>query len=120
MARHAAIKAKMRKAVHAAFSYSATYKDGTLDAAVEVQVRWHNRLVMLGDYDSSGYANVIDGIERIIFDRDELGTLGVTPRRGGKVVITEEGMNNTELTLDSREKNVGPLEEKWVVTREDE
>lgn len=118
--RLAAIKAKARKAVHAAFSYSATYQDGTLDAAVGVQVRWHNRLVMLGDYDSSGYANIIDGIERIIFDRDELGSLGLTPRRGGKVVIIEEGMNSTTLTLDSKEKNVGPLEEKWVVVREDE
>jgi hypothetical protein len=120
MGRLAAVKAKARKAVHAAFSYSATYKDGTLDAAVPVDVRWHNRLVMLGDYDGAGYANVIDGIERIIFDRDQLGTLGITPRRGGVVVITENGMDNTSLTLDTREKHVGPLEEKWVVTRDDE
>lgn len=116
----AQIKAKARKAVHAAFSYSATYKDGTLDAAVPVRVRWHNRLVMLGDYDQSGYANVIDGIERVIFDRSELATLGIEPVRGGVVTITDEGMNNTRLVLDTCEKHVGPLEEKWMVAREDE
>lgn len=120
MARLAEIKAKARKAVHAAFSYAATYQDDTLDAAVDVDVRWHNRLVMTGDYDSSGYANIIDGIERIIFDRDQLGTLGVTPVRGGKVTLTEAGMNGTVLILDSKEKKVGPLEEKWVVVRDDE
>lgn len=116
----AAIKAKARKAVHAAFSYSATYMDGTLDAAVPVKVRWHNRLVLMGDYDQSGYASVIDGIERIIFDRSELSALGIEPMRGGVVVITDEGMNSTTLTLDVREKYVGPLEEKWQVVRNDE
>lgn len=120
MASLAAIKAKARKAVHAAFSYAATYHDASLDAAVDVKVRWHNRLVLMGDYDQSGYANVIDGIERIIFDRDELAKLGITPIRGGEVIITDEGMNQTTLFLDSREKYVGPLEEKWMVAREDE
>lgn len=120
MPRLAQIKAKARKAVHAAFSYSATYKDGTLNAPVPVNVRWHNRLVMLGDYDQSGYASVIDGIERVIFDRSELSKLGIEPMRGAVVVITDEGMNETRLTLDTREKHVGPLEEKWMVARDDE
>lgn len=120
MARLAEIKAKARKAVHAAFSYSASYFDDTLNAAVHVDVRWHNRIVMQGDYDQSGYAQIIDGIERIIFDRDQLGTLGIAPRRGGKVTITEPQMPVTVLILDVREKHVGPLEEKWIVVRDDE
>lgn len=120
MRRLAEIKAKARKAVHAAFSYDALYKDPSLDAAVPLSVRWHNRIVMHGDYDQSGYANIIDGIEKVIFDRDELTKLGVTPMRGATLRLTEGGMNNTRLVLDVREKNVGPLEEKWTVVREDE
>lgn len=120
MRRLAEIKAKARKAVHAAFRYDALYKDPSLNAAVPVSVRWHNRLVMHGDYDQSGYANIIDGIEKVIFMRDELETIGLTPVRGATLVLTEKGMNDTRLVLDVREKSVGPLEEKWTVVREDE
>lgn len=117
MPSHAEIKARARKAVHAAFSYSATYQDGSLDAAVPVSVRWHNRLVMLGDYQDGGYANVVDGIEKVIFNREELLALGISPRRTGVVTITEPGFNNTQLILDVLEKYVGPVEETWMVVR---
>lgn len=118
MGNHAAIKARARKAVHAAFSYSATYIDDTLDTAVAVDVRWHNRLVLLGDYQDGGYASVIDGIEKVIFDREQLAEKGLTPRRNGIVVIMEPGFDSTTLYLDTRENYVGPIEEKWMVKRD--
>ena len=77
MPNFAAIKANARRAVHAAFAYSATYQDSSLDAAVDITVRWHNRLVLLGDFQDSGYSNVVDGIERIIFNLEELATVKI-------------------------------------------
>ncbi|QJI52237.1 hypothetical protein [Cronobacter phage JC01] len=117
MSRIAEVKAKARRAVHSAFRLDATYQDASLDAAVPVTVRWHNRIVIQGDYDSSGYANIIDGIERIIFNREELDALGIDPRSGGVLVITEPGFDNAVLYLDAREPMVGPIEEKWWVKR---
>lgn len=113
----AAIKARARRAVHAAFSLSATYQDASLSAPVPIPVRWHNRLVLLGDYQSDGYANVIEGIERIIFNREQLQEAGIRPVTGGMVIVTDEGFNETVLYLDQREPYVGPIEEKWQVRR---
>lgn len=117
MGRFAAIKAQARRAVHTAFSFDATYQDRSLTDAVPITVRWHNRLVIQGDYDSSGYANVIDGIERVIFNREELATLGIKPVQNAVIIITEEGYEGTTLFLDQKEAHVGPVEEKWWVKR---
>lgn len=129
MGRFAELKAKARKAVHTAFAYSATYKDSSLDTAVTITARWHNKLVLLGDFQDSGYASVVDGIERIIFNLDELAEVVVTkggvestgliPRKGGVVTITDVGFDNAELILDVQEPRVGPLEDKWQVRRGD-
>lgn len=116
----AALKARARKALHGAFSYEARYKDDTLNAAVPVKARWHNRIVLLGDYQDGGYANIIDGIERVIFDRDELAKAGITPIETGTVTILDHNLDvMAVLTLDSREPYVGPVEEKWQVKRDD-
>lgn len=129
MPNFAAIKANARRAVHAAFAYSATYQDSSLDAAVDITVRWHNRLVLLGDFQDSGYSNVVDGIERIIFNLEELATVkimvdgieseGLTPRKNAVIKITDVGFEGTELILEAREPKVGPIEEKWQVIRGD-
>jgi hypothetical protein len=120
-------KAKARRAVHAAFAYSATYQDASLDTPVPVTVRWHNKLVIMGDFQESGYANVVEGIERIIFNREELELVeyqnngvdlqGLEIRPRGWVVITDPGFENTKLVMAVREPHVGPIEEKWQVTR---
>lgn len=120
-------KAKARRAVHAAFAYSATYQDGSLDTPVPVTVRWHNKLVIMGDFQESGYANIVEGIESIIFNREELELVeytnnglalqGLLVNPHGVVTITEPGFDNAQLILAVREPHVGPIEEKWKVTR---
>lgn len=127
MGRFAEQKAKARKAVHAAFSYAATYQDNTLDAPVPVSVRWHSKMVVLGDFQDSGYASVIEGIQKIIFMRDELEAIsyvkngvelyGIVPRPHGVVTITEPGFGLPQFSLEVQEEFVGPLEEKWQVKR---
>lgn len=77
----AAIKAKARRDVHASLSVSALYQDYTLDAPVPLSVRWHNKIARFGDVLDAGYAEMIEGVERIIFMRDELSLAGITDRK---------------------------------------
>lgn len=114
----ARIKAKARRDVHNAFSVAATHTNVASGVLTEnLSVRWHNKLVMLGDLQDSGYANVIEGIERIIFDRTELATLGLTLQRGDVITIVADGFENAQLILEEREPIVGPIEVKWQVAR---
>lgn len=110
-----AIRRDARKAVHAAFATAALYTDATLDIPVAVTVRWHNKAALYGDVESSGYAEIVARIDRVIFDREVLAALPLVPRRGGTLTLTEIG--NQVLTLDTRDPIDGPVTEAWAVTR---
>lgn len=86
-----------------------------MDAPAPLTVRWHNKTRNLQGLDGSGYAELVGGVERAIFNRDELLTLGITLRPGGVVTITEPGYNNARLILAADEPIVGPVEETWQV-----
>lgn len=113
----AAIKAKARRDVHASFSVSATYQDYSLDTPVPLSVRWHNKIARFGDLLDGGYAEVVEGIERIIFMRDEVEAAGLILRESGFVTITAEGYENAVLVLAAQEPKVGPVEVIWMVSR---
>lgn len=107
------IRRQARRDVHAAFSVSAEYNDSSLAEPVELQVRWHNRFgVPTGDIAGGDYAQVIETIDRIVFDIDELTEKSVTPRRGGQVTLTDY---DKTFTLDVREPNSGPGVIVWTV-----
>lgn len=114
----AAIKAKARRDVHNAFSVAAAHTDVVSGVLTEnLAVRWHNKQVLLGDLQDSGYASVIEGIERVIFDREELVAKGITLKSGDVITITAAGFENAKLILHEREPIVGPFEVKWWVAR---
>lgn len=117
----AAVKAKMRRDVHASLSISATYQFGA-STPEAVSVRWHNKISRFGDMMEAGYAEVVEGIERICFMKDEVSKLllekGVSVERGGVVTITAEGFDNARLILHDQEPIVGPVEIWWQVARE--
>ena len=114
----AAIKAKARRDVHASLSVSARYESYSQEAIVEgLSVRWHNKMQLVGDNDSGGYAQIIDGIERIVFMQDELQAKGVTLEGGDVIIITAEGYGNVGLVLQTQEPIVGPVEVIWQVSR---
>lgn len=111
-------KAKARRAVHSALSVHARYESYSPDVpAVELSVRWHNKIAVMGDLESGGYASVIEGIERIIFDRTELKKKGVHLDEGDRVYITAEGFDDVCLTLKTQEPIVGPVEVIWQIAR---
>lgn len=114
----AAIKAKARRDVHASLSVSARYESYSQEVIVDgLSVRWHNKRQLVGDLDSGGYAQIIDGVERIVFMQDELQAKGVTLEGGDVIIITAEGYGNVGLVLQTQEQIVGPVEVIWQVSR---
>lgn len=114
----AAIKAKARRDVHRAFGVAASHTDIVSGVLTEgLSVRWHNKQVLLGDLQDSGYASVIEGIERVIFERAELAQKNINLKTGDIITITAEGFENARLTIREREPIVGPIEVKWWVSR---
>jgi hypothetical protein len=117
MRNFAAIKAKARRDIHDRMSVAAQHLAHSTGVLTDISVRWHNKLALLGDLQDNGYASVIEGIDRVIFLRSELTTLGIVPQIGDTVIMTAEGYDNVRLTLQVKEKVAGPVEEIWQVTR---
>lgn len=109
-----ALKARTRRIVHSTFSGDSTYQDDFLVDPITLNVRWHNKIQVVGDLESGGYAETIEGIERIIFDREELQEKGVLLNHAGLVIMAD----GTRLRLQSQEPIVGPIEVIWQVARE--
>ncbi len=89
-----------------------------------LRVRYHNRRGRLGDLDGT-FADVIDGIDRLVFNDEnvadvnvglyESGQPALTLSRGAKVTIPQ--YKGLMFILDSQEPPDGPLETIWVVAR---
>lgn len=111
----AELKSQARQALHDALAVSAQYMDDDLVMPVDITVRWHNKIDRFGDLESGGYPEVVDGINRMIFNIPELTEKGLQLHAGGEVTITAPGFNNAVLVLASMEPRVGPIEEIWMV-----
>jgi hypothetical protein len=107
-------KANARRAVHATFGVRALFKDTPTSTPVELSARWHSRLVLEGVIDGAG-AQVIEGVDRVVFDREELAAKGVAPKYGDIVTFPDYG--NFEVQLAERQPYDGPVSEIWGVVR---
>lgn len=112
------LKARVRKVVHDTLSVSALYEDSTLNFPVPIKARLHTKVIVQGDMDYAGYAEVIEGIERVVFAVSDANRLGV--KRGGIISFPDYATVTgvPSFLLDSREPNTGPFEEVWRVTRQ--
>lgn len=109
-------KALVRQTVHKTFGVPALYMDSTKQQPVAVRVRWHSRIERTGDLDNQGYAEVIQGIDRIVFLSSEARLNGV--KKNGTVKILnplEPGVDEPTFSLSTRDPNTGPVEEIWNV-----
>lgn len=128
----AKVKAQVRRKVHETFGVQAFYKDDSFSTPQEIRVRWHSRIDRFGDLDQQGYAEFIQGIDRIIFEAAEARRLRV--KRGGIVIIPSlgaglgvalgspldgEGIAPPGFILNDREPSDGPFRETWMVTRKE-
>lgn len=107
----AAAKKRTRREVMKTLGVDALYTDSTHVEPVPIRARWHMKIDRFGDNGNAGYAEVIEGIERVILDRDQARLIGV--RRAG--VITFPTLEGGTVTLEAREPAVGPVEEIWAV-----
>ena len=107
----------MKRVVHAALSFPASYFDGTLPQPVGVTVRWRPKSALTGNLGGAGYAEVYETSDVIVFSVEELAGLGLTPLRTGLVAIP--GLTNATFQLDSNIPSESPIDLVWSVTRPD-
>lgn len=107
-------KATARRKVHETFGVRALFKDSPTSTPVELSARWHSRLVLEGVMEGAG-AQVIEGIDRVVFNREELAENGVSPKYGDIVAFPDYG--GFEVQLAERQPYDGPISEVWGVVR---
>lgn len=126
-------KLKTRRLIHARAAVSCVYKDEVHPAGLVfddgytgggLTVRYHNKMSRGGDLDGD-YADVIDGIDRLVFSDENVaevsaalvanGQPALVLRRGA--VVTIPAYKGLMFTLDTAEPPDGPLEAAWVVAR---
>lgn len=111
----ASAKALVRRTVADTFGVQAFYVDDSLNAPEEIRVRYHLRKVITqGDIVETGYANVLENIEKVVLYPSDYPTL--TFKRGGKVTIPSAGEGALVLALAEQGTNV--LDQVWQVVRE--
>ncbi len=110
----AQLKQELRRAVHDGFAVSATYQDASMLTPASLRARWHTKggrpFGDLGD----GYAEIIENVDRVVFDTEELVTKGITPCKGAVVSFPDYGIC---VKLSTRDDKTGPIVEAWTVTR---
>lgn len=109
----AAAKTQSRRAVHATLGVDGLYQDNSMSAPTPVRVRWHTKIDRFGDLESAGYAEVIEGIHRVIFSEADARAVGVS--QGG--VVTIPSMDDARLSLEALEPSDGPFLETWVAVK---
>ena len=113
----ATAKSLVRRTVNATFGVQAFYSDASVDVPVEIRARWHNRMSRpFGDLNDGGYAEVIEGIDRIVLIPVSTKGAAVTLQRAG-VITLPTVLPGVEFVLEHKEPATGPLEEAWAVTR---
>lgn len=114
----ASVKSAARRVVQETFGVQAFYADASLSAPIEMRIRWHDKTSKpYGDLvDGSGYAEVVESIERIVCIPEDLeGNPVVLQRQGTFTSIAT--LPGATITLDYREPATGVLEEVWRVVR---
>lgn len=108
----AGYKAQARKTVHQTFRVEVDYSDVTLAAPKRLHARYHNRLDRGGIGAPDGYAAVLEGINRIVFERAELQAAGIELRDKGRVDFLAYGIS---FRLDILDPKDGVDFETWTV-----
>lgn len=114
----AATKAATRRIVHNTFGVQAFYTDASVNPPIELRARLHTKTSKPfgGLVDGDGYADMIEGIDRIVLIPETIDGATVVLQRGGEITLPEMFPGETFI-LDHSMPTDGPLEEAWQVTR---
>lgn len=114
-------KAQAREALHEALSEPASYTapgaaeavptPEQLEAGLSLTVRWHNKLKIVGERGQDD-VGVIEGINRLVFNADQLDALGLVLAQRG--VVECPGLGKS-WRLNYPEESDGPLNRYWSV-----
>jgi hypothetical protein len=110
----AAAKASARRTVHSTLAVQAFYKANSTSTPVEITARWHSGLAQHGQVNGQG-AQVVEGVDQVVFNREELVLLNLALTRGG--LVTFPDYQDLKLSLDTRLPYEGAIEEIWQVVR---
>lgn len=102
------IKAAARRSVHETFAVPVQYRTSPADEPIDLTARLHTRIVVGGE--NGTYASIIEGVTRIVFNREELAAKSVVPFRNAVVTFPDYGQS---FVLDIRDPQSGPVTEKW-------
>jgi hypothetical protein len=116
------IKAQARQSLHSGMAEPASYTapgvggetyptPEQIEDGLGLTVRWHNKMRVIGERDSTD-TGIIEGINRLVFNTEELTALGIALERLGVVTIPGYGKS---LRLDYHEDDDGPLNDYWSV-----
>jgi hypothetical protein len=108
----AELKAEARRVVQETLGVPATYLDNTMSEPVEIVARLRAKTDNVGDLGDAGYAEIIQGVDRIVLIPEDYPT--VTFRTGGVVTLTDFGLS---YNLDLMEPKNGPLTNHWRVSK---
>lgn len=114
----ASLRAQTRRTVHDTLGVPAFYRSTSAGAEIELRVRWHTKSKAVGDLEDSGYGLVLEGVNRVAFDRAEIAEKSVTLRQAGILRIPGAGRPDVTLVLDAREPDDGPVVEWWKVAQQ--
>lgn len=104
----ASAKLALRRTVHDTMAVDAFYEDDSMNAPEAIRARWHNKIDRFGDLENAGYAEIVQGIDRIVLFPGD--TPALTFRHGGKVRFPGYG---NAFTLEYLEPPTGPLQQVW-------
>jgi hypothetical protein len=119
----AATKIQARLDVHNAFALPVLYYlAGTTTAlalASPLTARLHNKVVLPPSPETGGYAQMLEGVTKVLFNRQQLNALGVVPAQGDYLQFTDYPLyagGFVTATLDVRDPRNGPVVDKWSVS----
>jgi hypothetical protein len=107
-------KAEIRQAVHDVLKVDAAVVVAPGDEPLDITVRWHDKINRFGNLENAGWAQTVEGIDRLIFNRPELTSKGIVLSSNSIVTLNAAG---DKFQLDVKEPPNGPIEEIWVVVR---
>lgn len=105
----ASYRAQARRIVHDTMAVPVTYTPPGGGVAVDLAVRWHGKMDLIGDLVAQGYGQGIEGVHKVIFDLDQLAQKGISLEERG-VITTETG---AALILMALEPGDGIVKETW-------
>lgn len=106
----------MRRAVHAAFGVPVLfYPAGSRTVRLTnppLTARYHSKMQVAGDPVGGGYAQMLEGVNRVVLSREQLSAAGVVLKQGDVLAFPDYLMR---VRLDIKDVYTGPINETWSV-----